>query len=133
MRIRSLFAGLLCLAGIAALAQQDGPALIILDVTEDRMMLDFDTPIDSEDPAIAGRSLAQLVDDRPLFPPIPGLPAEAWEDRTCSGCHHWTKETLCAQAQTYLSKAGAPSLEKVHPYGGGFKRRLRDWGAQGCN
>lgn len=135
MLARLFTALFLCLAvGYPLIAQQaDGPALIILDVTEDSRLIKFDEPLETDDPAISGRSLAELAEGRPLFAPIEGLPAAVWEDRQCSGCHNWNRETLCEQGQFYLGEAGKSGLAKIHPYGGGFKQELLIWSSQGCN
>ena len=81
------------------------------------------------DPVI-GKTFEELILGSPAFPPFEGLPEELWKDQTCSNCHEWTQEALCTQGTTYLSNAGA--LDKQHPYGGGFKARMRDWAETGC-
>lgn len=124
-------AAALALGWVAAVGSAQN--LIILDVEEGAEEIEFDDPLESSDPAISGRSIAELIKGKPLFAPIEGLPAEVWEDKTCSGCHQWDQETLCKQAQFYLSEAGRVGLSKVHPYGGGFKQAVRSWGAQGCS
>jgi hypothetical protein len=129
---------LICLAVLAAVAplraqEQGGPALIILDVTEDSRQITFAGPMETDDPVLSGRSIEELARGQPLFPPIEGLPDEVWKDKHCTDCHQWTRETLCEQGQFYLSEGGRVGLGKVHPYGGEFKQSLRSWSAQGCN
>lgn len=81
---------------------------------------------------ILGKTIAELVRGSPHFPPIEGLPEALWKDQTCSGCHQWTPEALCVQAQTYAANPSSASVEKSHPYGGDFKVNLRYWAEGGC-
>ncbi|SPH24125.1 hypothetical protein DEA8626_03174 [Defluviimonas aquaemixtae] len=91
----------------------------------------FTTPLAIGGPEVEGRSIAQLIDGSPLFPPIEGLPEELWKEQKCSACHNWTQEALCEQGKTYQSNEEA--LSKQHPLGGGLKRALKAWAAAGCN
>ncbi len=92
----------------------------------------FASPLLSADPAISGKSLAELIEASPLFPPMDGLPESYWKDKTCSSCHQWSKERLCAQAGVYLEASKARSLDKKHPFGGGIKQAMKSWAAGGC-
>ncbi|WP_109466713.1 caspase family protein [Albibacillus kandeliae] len=92
----------------------------------------FTSPIPSDTPQVNGRSIAQLIDSEPLFPPIEGLPETYWKGQHCSNCHQWTEERICTQAQTYLSPELQHSLDKKHPLGGSFKRALKVWAEGGC-
>lgn len=94
-------------------------------------VLAFDTPLRSADPAIHGRSIAQITQGSPRFAPIEGLPPEVWRDKTCSACHQWTQEALCTQGKFYL--AGEDRLAgKQHPVGPDFLQKLRSWAGAGC-
>lgn len=92
----------------------------------------FATPLVQGDPAIVGKTIAELIKGSPLFPPVEGLPESFWKDQTCSACHAWDEANLCAQANTYLTEAGSVNLTKQHPYGGTFKQNIRDWAIGGC-
>ena len=92
----------------------------------------FASPLVSELEQISGRSLAELIDQTPMFPPIEGLPESYWKSQNCSSCHQWTRERLCTQANTYLSLNMQRSLSKQHPFGGVMKRSLKSWAAGGC-
>ena len=81
---------------------------------------------------LEGRTIAEIIEGSPLFPPVEGLPDEYWKDAKCSNCHDWTKEALCDQGQTYLSLKGQSALGKEHPLGGSFKATLREWAGGGC-
>jgi hypothetical protein len=81
---------------------------------------------------IDGRSIEQLIAGSPLYPPIEGLPEEAWKGQTCSNCHAWTRVALCDQARTYLSASAARSLQKPHPLGAAFKSVLGIWASGDC-
>ncbi|MBX2870184.1 MAG: caspase family protein [Acidiferrobacterales bacterium] len=93
----------------------------------------FDTPISSGEDVIRGLSLAELIKGKPLHSPIEGLPEAAWKEQSCSGCHQWNKDALCAQAKVYTTPKGETALAKKHPYGGGFKQSMRIWAAGGCS
>ncbi len=67
-----------------------------------------------------------------MFAPIEGIPEELWKDQTCSNCHEWTKEALCAQGTTYTQNNNVRALSKQHPFGGVFKQGLRDWATGKC-
>lgn len=95
----------------------------------DRPVL-FDLPIDFGDPAIDGKSIAQLIQGKPRFSPVEGLEKQAW-DQHCSACHQWTKERLCEQAGTY-AKIDVSVLRLQHPLGTRFKVALANWSKNGC-
>ena len=90
----------------------------------------FDIPVNFGDPAIDGKSIAQLIQGKPRFPPIEGLDKSFW-DKQCSGCHQWTEERLCEQAQNYASN-DAYVLRLQHPLGTRFKVALGRWAKNGC-
>lgn len=90
------------------------------------------SPLVSDLPEVSGRTISELIEGSPLFPPIEGLPESYWKGQSCSNCHQWTQERLCQQANTYLSLNAQRSLDKQHPYGGVFKRNLKSWAAGGC-
>jgi uncharacterized caspase-like protein len=91
----------------------------------------FNAPLSRGIPQIDGRSIAQIIDGSPQYPPIKGLPDEVWKDKKCSNCHHWNQARLCEQGNTYLTDTGRFALDKEHPIDG-FKQVLRDWAASGC-
>ncbi|TDK51049.1 caspase family protein [Antarcticimicrobium luteum] len=91
----------------------------------------FASPLLSDDPAVSGKSMAELIGMSPLFPPVEGLPESYWKDKTCASCHQWSKERLCDQAQVYASTTHR-SLDKMHPFGGVMKRAMKSWAAGGC-
>ena len=92
----------------------------------------FDAPLGAGGPGIEERSLAELILGTPLFAPIDGIPDEVWKGKSCSDCHQWTRDALCAQAETYLADNATRSLAKSHPYGGVFKGSMRIWASDGC-
>jgi uncharacterized caspase-like protein len=95
----------------------------------DRPVL-FDLPVDFGDPAIDGKSIAQLIQGKPRFSPVEGLEKQAW-DQHCSACHQWTKERLCEQAATY-DRIDVSVLRLQHPLGTRFKVALANWAKNGC-
>ncbi|MGC1505115.1 MAG: caspase family protein [Sulfitobacter sp.] len=94
--------------------------------------LTFQMPFSNGGAAITGKSIEELVNLSPIFPPIEGLPEELWKDQTCSNCHQWTKDALCTQGTTYVTAADDTAVSKKHPYGGDFKLNLRAWASGGC-
>lgn len=92
----------------------------------------FDTPLVSQLPEINGRTIAELIDGSPLFPPIEGIPDELWKGQACSNCHNWSRDALCTQATVYLGTSAQRSLKKEHPYGGEFKSAMRKWAENDC-
>ena len=77
---------------------------------------------------INGSSLAQLIQSVPDFPPIEGLPEEAWK-KTCNNCHQWNQQSLCVQAKLYVNDPKM-MLRIQHPFGGPEKVAMMKW-AQG--
>ena len=90
----------------------------------------FDIPVDFGDPAIDGKSIAQLIQGKPRFSPVEGLDKSVW-DNHCSGCHQWTEERLCDQAQNYVT-SDVSVLRLEHPLGTRFKVALGKWAKNGC-
>lgn len=92
----------------------------------------FETPLRSEDPGLAGKSIADLIEMSPYFAPIEGLPEVLWKEQPCAGCHAWTKKSLCDQGMTYTGVKGSKSLNKPHPFGGLLKSAMRTFAVEGC-
>ena len=91
----------------------------------------FNAPLGVGDPELATLSIAEIITGTPLFPPVENLPEIYWKDKTCSNCHNWNQENLCAQAKTYLGDR-KDALGKKHPLGGTFKQALSIWARDGC-
>ena len=118
----------------AAAPAKDDAALAALraripDLASDRPIF-FDIPIQFGDPAIDGKSIATLVQGKPLFSPVEGLDRKVW-DNHCSACHQWTKERLCEQAKTYVT-VDTSVLRLEHPLGTRFKVALSRWAKNDC-
>jgi hypothetical protein len=132
----------LCIAVVAwsASAQERGlttsppatapppPAAAAPDSAEE--VVRFDQPLKTGPPPVNGRSLEQLVQGVPLFPPIEGLDESIWK-KNCSACHKWDRRTLCEQGATYL-KDPKMALRGSHPYGGPEKVAIMQWAKTGC-
>lgn len=92
--------------------------------------ISFDMPVVFGDAALDGKSIAQLIQGKPLFAPIEGLEKAIW-DHQCVSCHEWTKELLCEQSKTY-DKIDVSIMRLPHPYGSRFKVALANWAKNGC-
>jgi len=79
---------------------------------------------------INGSSLAQLIQSIPDFPPIEGLPEDAWK-KTCNNCHQWNQQSLCVQAKLYVNDPKM-MLRIQHPFGGPEKVAMMKWAQGGC-
>jgi hypothetical protein len=109
-------------------ASAPAPAAAPPDSAED--VVRFDQPLKTGPPPVNGRSLEQLVQGVPLFPPIEGLDESVWK-KNCSACHKWDRRTLCEQGATYL-KDPKMALRGSHPYGGPEKVAIMQWAKTGC-
>lgn len=92
----------------------------------------WDVPLAGAGPDVDGRTLAELIEGSPLFPPIEGLPDEVWKGKHCSDCHQWTRPALCDQGTFYVNSQEEMLLGAVHPYGGQLRRALKAWAVRGC-
>jgi hypothetical protein len=90
----------------------------------------FDEPLKTGPYPVNGRSLEQLVQGVPLFPPIEGLDESLWK-KNCNACHKWDRRTLCEQGATYV-KNPKMALRGSHPYGGPEKIAIMQWAKTGC-
>jgi len=91
----------------------------------------FDHPIKFGDPAIDGKSIAQLIKGKPLFSPVEGLDKSVWQDKHCDGCHEWNEARLCEQAKNFAAN-DVSVLRLQHPLGTRFKVALARWAQGGC-
>ncbi|MBB3993397.1 hypothetical protein GGR95_001025 [Sulfitobacter undariae] len=82
--------------------------------------------------ALNAATLEVLLTSSPKYPPIEGLRAELWENKSCKNCHNWDIESLCTQATFYQKPSFDPKTESPHPFGVDFRVSLRDWSVKGC-
>ncbi len=99
---------------------------------EEPVVVLFDVPIAQGIPEIVGKTIMQVTELSPIFPPIEGLPEPLWKTEKCSSCHQWTRHDLCEQAKFYLTQNTSRSTSQSHPFGGSFKRNLKHWAGGGC-
>lgn len=118
--------------GIAPVAEAPSPDPGPAPRQQEAGPVTYASPLVSELSQISGLSLAEIIEQAPMFPPIEGLPESYWKTQTCSSCHQWNRDRLCEQANTYLSLNMQRSLNKQHPFGGVMKRSLKSWAAGGC-
>lgn len=92
--------------------------------------LAFDQPIPYGATQVRGKTIKDLAQGTPLFPPIDGLPESVWQ-KPCTSCHKWTRQALCDQGASYIPRS-AEIFRHPHPYGGAYKLSLMRWAATGC-
>jgi hypothetical protein len=90
----------------------------------------FSEPIPFGPFPVNGHSLEELIAGLPTFPPFEGMEESLWKKR-CSSCHQWDRQSLCAQAATYVKNPKA-ALRIPHPYGGPEKTAMMKWAQGGC-
>ncbi|WP_244483479.1 caspase domain-containing protein [Mesorhizobium sp. 1M-11] len=91
----------------------------------------FERPIKFGDPAIDGKSIAQLIKSEPLFSPVEGLDKSVWQGKHCDNCHQWNEARLCEQAKNFVTN-DVSVLRLQHPLGTRFKVALARWAQSGC-
>lgn len=92
--------------------------------------LKFNEPVPFGPFPVNGKSIEQLANDIPMFPPIEGLDEAVWK-KNCTACHVWDRRQLCEQGASY-AKNPKSVLRHPHPYGGAYKVALMQWAKSGC-
>ncbi len=92
----------------------------------------FNRPLTEGGDAVRGKSLEELIQGSPLFPPIEGLPDEVWKGKHCSDCHQWRPPDAVRPGQFLLNNQVPDAFGAIHPLGGQFRQVLKAWAAQGC-
>lgn len=106
---------------------------VVASRSTDNASLTINAPL-SESIAHVGeaRSIKELSQGSPLFPPFEGLDPSYWQNEVCSNCHAWDQASLCKQG-TFYTTADPEAVARIqHPYGGFFKSALRVWAAAEC-
>ena len=104
---------------------QPGPAA---DGSED--IVRFDQPLQFGPVPIYGRTLSELSQSIPTFPPVKEADEALWQ-KQCPSCHKWDRQTLCKQGEVFLANP-RNALRQPHPFGGPFKVALMRWAKNGC-
>ena len=99
---------------------------------EENTRIVYDLPLTTDLQSDAPRSIKQLSQSSPIFPPVEGLPDEYWKEQDCSNCHEWSQANLCKQGNFYVSNEDTALDRIAHPYGGFFKRALKLWAQSDC-
>jgi hypothetical protein len=92
-------------------------------------VLRFSQPVPFGPFPVNGRSIDELAQGIPQFPPFDGLEESLWK-KNCAACHKWDRQTLCEQGASY-AKNPRYALRISHPYGG-FSSALMQWAKSGC-
>ncbi len=120
-------------AATPAIAPQDGGAIdAALKGQIEAADIVFAGPLAIGTSGMVGKSIEELIQTKPLYSPIEGLPKEAWEGQPCAACHKWTEAALCDQGKFYVKEAAPLVALTQHPLGGEFKLTLKTWAAKGC-
>lgn len=99
-------------------------------VTPTDDIIRFDQPVPFGPFPINGRTLKELSEAIPMFPPVKEAENSLWE-KSCPACHKWEQQTLCKQGEIYLANP-RNALRHPHPFGGPFKVALMRWAKNGC-
>lgn len=113
---------------VAATPEASAPSETIASLESE--ILKFTQPVPFGPPAVRGKTLKELAEGTPMFPPIEGLPEELWK-KSCATCHQWNTKRLCDQGTSYISSAAA-AFRHQHPYGGPYKLALMRWAKTDC-
>ena len=106
------------------------PPIEARDFATPEDVLRFDQRVSFGPVPVQGRSIKELADSVPMFPPIGGVDKPLWE-KNCTSCHQWDRQALCRQGEAYLSNL-QDALRRPHPFGGAFKIALMRWSKNGC-
>nr|WP_180882901.1 caspase domain-containing protein [Mesorhizobium loti] len=121
--------------GVSTSQNDDQLALDVLRQKIPKLATDepifFDRPIKFGDPAIDGKSIAQLIKSEPLFSPVEGLDKSMWQGKHCDGCHQWNEARICEQAKNFATN-DVSVMRLQHPLGTRFKVALAKWAQSGC-
>jgi hypothetical protein len=90
----------------------------------------FDQPLPFGPVPINGRTLSELTQSIPLFPPVKEAEEALWQ-KQCPSCHRWERQSLCKQGEIFLANP-RNALRQPHPFGGPFKVALMRWAKNGC-
>jgi hypothetical protein len=115
-------------AATGAAAAQSAPAAPAAAPPADDV-LRFSQPVPFGPFPVNGRSIEELAQGIPQFPPFEGLEESLWK-KNCAACHKWDQRTLCEQGASY-AKNPRYALRISHPYGG-FSSALMQWAKSGC-
>ena len=120
-------------AATPAVAPQEGGAVdAALKSQIEAADIAFAVPLAIGTSGMVGKSIEELIQTKPLYSPIEGLPKEAWDGQPCAACHKWTEAALCDQGKFYVKEAAPLVALTQHPLGGEFKLTLKTWAAAGC-
>ena len=95
-----------------------------------KAVLRFEQPVPFGPVPIKGKTINELADHIPLFPPVETTDEALWK-RNCSACHKWDRQSLCQQGASYVANSDL-MLSQPHPFGGAFKLALAQWFKAGC-
>jgi hypothetical protein len=110
-------------------AAQSAPAAASAAAPPADDVLRFSQPVPFGPFPVNGRSIEELAQGIPQFPPFDGLEESLWK-KNCAACHKWDRQTLCEQGASY-AKNPRYALRISHPYGG-FSSALMQWAKSGC-
>ena len=92
----------------------------------------FDQPLLNDTAVGSPRSIRELIEASPEFPPIENLDKAVWAEKSCSDCHSWERASLCKQGEFYNVGEESKLTRIRHPFDGFFKHALKQWANEGC-
>lgn len=92
----------------------------------------FDKPVPNDTQSDNPRTLSELLESASPFAPMDGMDEAHWKDKTCSDCHAWTRDNLCAQGKFYASGDDTSINRIQHPFDGSLKTALKNWADDDC-
>jgi hypothetical protein len=104
------------------------PPMAATDGSQD--IVRFDQPLPFGPVPINGRTLSELTQSVPMFPPVKEAEEALWK-KQCPSCHTWERQSLCKQGEIFLANP-RNALRQPHPFGGPFKVALMRWAKNGC-
>lgn len=119
-------------ATLAKLRQKDSAQSMEDEIFRSVGAVTYTSPLAFGNEHLIGRSLSQIIDSHPEYPPVAGLPEEMWKEESCRSCHNWTRDNLCVQANNYVAMDPDKYRQKKHPFGGLLKINLRNWAQNDC-
>ena len=112
---------------------QDNPAWAVnKELPDTQGQINFESQLAGDVLSTNPRSISELIETYPIYPHELDLDISVWGKKKCSNCHNFTPDSLCKQGQIYVAGDEALVTRLKHPYGGFFKKALKEWAIAEC-